>query len=113
MFLIGFGLVFAAFGGFILWKKSADVRRNEMTKSVPDRYPGNSDSLGIELVGKSFPGPTPKADRNYESVTPAQNASLTWLVDGLTRVMNIKRTEIFRHPTVSQKTPSEASTARW
>lgn len=87
--------------------------RAEMAKSVPERYPGNMDSIGIELVGRSSPGPTPKSERQYESVTPAQNASLVWLIDGLTRAMNIERSEIFRHPTVSQKTPSEASTARW
>lgn len=85
----------------------------ENRKDVPARYPSNADSIGIEPVGKSGPGKTPVADRIYEAVTPAQNSSLAWLIDGLTGALGISRTEIFRHPTASHKTPSEASTARW
>lgn len=89
------------------------TNRAENLKAVPARYPSNSDSIGIELVGQSMPGSYATSDRVYEAVTPAQNASLVWLIDGLTHAMNISRTEIFRHPTVSHKTPSEASTAKW
>ena len=87
--------------------------RHEMEKGVPARYPSNIDSIGIELVGKSTPAARPGQPAVYEAVTAAQNESLAWLIAGLTGALNIKATEIFRHPTASQKTPSEAETARW
>ncbi len=87
--------------------------RHEMEKNAPTRYPSNIDSIGIELVGKSTPATRPGQPALYESVTAAQNASLAWLVTGLSDALKIKTTEIFRHPTASQKTPSEAETARW
>lgn len=87
--------------------------RYEMTKSVPDRYPSNTDSIGIELVGKSSPPPSGSGDAVYESVTAEQNASLAWLISGLSQALKFDVHEVFRHPTASQKTPSEASTARW
>ncbi len=86
---------------------------NEMDKDVPARYPSNVNSIGIELVGKSTPATRPGQPAHYESVTAAQNTSLQWLVAGLTNALKIKATEVFRHPTASQKTPSEAESARW
>ena len=86
----------------------------EMTKDVPARYPANTDSLGIELVGKTNPVPGSKTGEvEYEAVTDQQNASLKWLVNKLATTFGVPMTEVFRHPTVSQKTPSEASTAKW
>ena len=84
----------------------------EMKKHVPARYPDNTDSIGIELVGKAKAVPG-QSEAVYEAVTPAENASLAWLIQGLTQALHIDGREILRHPTVSQKTPSEASTARW
>jgi N-acetylmuramoyl-L-alanine amidase len=46
----------------------------EKAKQVPDRYPSNDDSIGIELVGKVL------ANGMYETVTSDQNSSLGgWL----------------------------------
>lgn len=96
-----------------LAKMTATPRHHhELKKKVPARYPDNMDSIGIELVGKAQKQ-AGQVEAVYESVTPQENASLTWLVTGLTAALKIDRREIFRHPTVSQKTPSEASTARW
>lgn len=81
--------------------------RREMEKSVPDRYPANVDSIGIELVGM------PDAKGVYEAVTELQNAALAWLVSEIVASYKISLTEVFRHPTVSRKTPSEAETAKW
>lgn len=86
---------------------------HEMAKNAPACYPSNTDSIGIELVGKSTPAIRPKQPATYEAVTKEQNASLAWLVAGLAAALKIKTTEVFRHPTASQKTPSEASTAQW
>ena len=82
----------------------------EMKKQVPDRYPSNQDSIGIELVaGTIGPGPDPF----FEQATDAQNTSLSWLVARLTTQFGVPMTEIFRHPQVSQKDPHEAETAKW
>ena len=94
---------------------SASTRnRHEMTKQVPDRYPSNEDSLGIELVGQAFPLNEPDPDkRTYETVPTAQNDSLKWLIQSLTATLGVLMTEVFRHPTVSQKNVTEAATASW
>ena len=87
----------------------------EMKKSAPDRFPSNQDSIGIELVGEVLPrgGSISDDKKSYESVTTAQNASLKWLVAELTRTLDVPMHEVFRHPDVSRKNPSEASTAQW
>lgn len=89
--------------------------RREMRKSVPDRFPSNQDSIGIELVGEALPRDEliPEEKKTYEQVTEAQNESLRWLVRELAATLNLPLMEVFRHPTVSRKNPSEASTARW
>ena len=51
--------------------------------------------------------------KTYEMVTDAQNNSLSWLVRELAATLKLPVTEVFRHPTVSRKNPSEASTAKW
>lgn len=88
--------------------------RHEMKKQVPDRYPSNKDSIGIELVGQAFPLKEPDPDkRTYETATIHQNAWLSWLIRELTFSLGVPITEIFRHPAVSQKNVTEAGTARW
>ena len=102
--------------------------RLEMAKSVPLRYPSNHDSVGIELVGKaSLPpgklvpaGASARQRENfigdnavYEPVTAAQQASLQWLIDFLRLNFQVPVAEVHRHPDVSWKNPTEASTARW
>lgn len=82
--------------------------RIEMRKDWPARYPSNRDSVGIELVGE-----VNAATGVYVAVTDAQNASLSWLVRELAQTLSVPMTEVFRHPQLSRKTPSEASTARW
>jgi N-acetyl-anhydromuramyl-L-alanine amidase AmpD len=87
----------------------------ELKKSVPDRFPANEDSIGIELVGEALPHgrSVPDAKKVYEQVSDAQNDSLKWLVGELSVTMSILTTEIYKHPTVSRKNPTEASTAQW
>ena len=86
---------------------SPSVRnRSEMKKEAGQRYPWNGDSIGIELVGEA-----PKD--KFVSVTPQQNASLRWLIRELGQMFRVPMTEVFRHPQVSWKQPTEASTARW
>lgn len=89
--------------------------KREMNKSVPARFPSNQDSIGIELVGEALPrgAAIPEEKKTYETVTAEQNDALRWLVRELSVTLSISLTEVFRHPTVSRKNPSEASTAKW
>ncbi len=86
-----------------------------MAKSVPDRFPSNEDSIGIELVGAALPrgNSIPEDKKVYETVTAQQNDSLKWLISELTITLKVPMTEIFRHPQASWKNPTEASTAKW
>lgn len=89
--------------------------RMEIAKDVPQRYPSNEDSVGIEIVGAAAAGKGQnQAEQGiYEMVNAQQNASLRWLVAELTSTFKIPMTEIFRHPVVSRKNPTEARSALW
>ncbi|WP_444944720.1 N-acetylmuramoyl-L-alanine amidase [Microbulbifer sp. ZKSA006] len=90
------------------------THRREMAKNVPDRYPSNQDSIGIEIVGQALPVSEPDPDkRTYEALTKEQSDSLKWLIQELRLSLKVPLTEIFRHPTVSYKNKTEAATASW
>jgi N-acetyl-anhydromuramyl-L-alanine amidase AmpD len=89
------------------WDPSGTHTR-ESSKSWPHRYPSNDDSIGVELVGDFD-----ERAQKYETVTSEQNGSLKWLVGELITTLRLQATEVFRHPTVSYKRPSEASSADW
>jgi N-acetyl-anhydromuramyl-L-alanine amidase AmpD len=80
----------------------------ELKKPWPQRFPSNDDSMGIELVGEQN-----KTTKIYVVVTEQQNKSLEWLIQELQSTLYVSATEVFRHPTVSQKNATEASTAVW
>lgn len=80
----------------------------ESAKDYPERFPGNGDSIGIELVGEFL-----AKEKAYVTVAEAQNASLKWLVGELAETFKVPMTEVFRHPDLSWKEPTEASTATW
>ena len=83
------------------------LHKHELKKSYPDRYPSNNDSIGIEIVGDY------STKYGYEAVNSLQNSSLEWLVNQLNKLLNIEDDDIFRHPEVSYKKSSEASSAKW
>jgi len=91
------------------------VHRMEIAKVVPLRYPSNEDSVGIEIVGAvvAGKGQNPAEQGAYETVNAQQNVSLRWLIAELTSTFGIPMTEIFRHPIVSRKNPTEAKSASW
>lgn len=96
------------------FRPSAEHRR-EMKKSVPNRYPANHESIGIEIVG-SFTVPKGKDAGEYgvyDRINSSQNVSLKWLVQALSSTFGIRMTEVFRHPTVSFKNRTEAASASW
>ncbi|MBO9648043.1 MAG: N-acetylmuramoyl-L-alanine amidase [Variovorax sp.] len=94
----------------IIANKSDAVHRNEVRKAWPNRYPSNADSIGIEIVSMAI---GPKNKEVYESVNDAQNNSLKWLINQLAETLNVSMTEVYRHPDVGRKNPTEASTAKW
>ena len=89
--------------------------KREMTKKVPARFPSNQDSIGIELVGAALPrdSSVPDSKKVYQNVTDEQNASLKWLIAELALILKVPMNEIFRHPDVSRKNPTEARSAQW
>lgn len=80
----------------------------EAARSVPARFPANSDSIGIEVVGAA-----PPPGKKYEIATDAQNLSLKWLVQSLIVTFKIDRREVWRHPIVSYKEAEEAKSCKW
>ena len=92
--------------------------RMEHAKAFPDRFPSNRDSIGIELVGEYTRNPDFGTVRGadeflYVAVTDQQNAALRWLVGELRRALKVAAEEVYRHPQVSYKTPTEAASASW
>ncbi|ARB27890.1 N-acetylmuramoyl-L-alanine amidase [Pseudomonas tolaasii] len=81
--------------------------RHERTKNYPERYPMNSDSLGIELVGKHLDA------ARYEAITAMQTQSLQWLVSELFGHYGLASADFYTHPQISYKHPGEASSAVW
>ena len=84
------------------------VHNLEKSKPYPERFPLNEDSIGIEIVG-NYDDKT----KTYEAIKPSQNTSLTWLIDELSNHFSFSKADIYRHPEVSYKMPSEAKTATW
>lgn len=80
----------------------------EATKAYPDRYPTNDDSIGIEIVG-AFDLKL----NQYEMISREQNRALAWLIDLLQTALQMDDNDIYRHPEVSYKKPSEAQSAKW
>jgi N-acetyl-anhydromuramyl-L-alanine amidase AmpD len=89
--------------------------KQERSKPTPDRFPSNQDSIGIELVGEALPrgASVPDEQKTYQLVSDEQNASLKWLIGELTATLAVPLHEVFRHPDVSRKNPTEARSARW
>lgn len=93
-------------------KKFKDISDTEKSRVFPERYPGNIDSIGIEIVGNAY-SQEGKKTYEYENVNSKQNASLKWLIAELIETLDISSDEIYRHPDVGRKNKTEASTASW
>lgn len=95
--------------------RNKEVNRLEKQKNFPDRFPNNTDSIGIEIVGMAkgvYMDNNKKVDV-YEVVNELQNNSLKWLLYELTDTLKVPMSEIYRHPDIGRKNPTEASTAKW
>jgi len=100
----------------------------EMRKPPGERYPGNMEAIGIEMVGRAtLPAGFKPAGKQiewslekirgehgiFDEPTAAQNQALSWLVSVLVDSIRIGSTEVFRHPVVSRKNKTEAQGANW
>ncbi|MEI2264506.1 peptidoglycan recognition protein family protein [Erwinia sp. CGal63] len=94
------------------WRNSKKISDRERAKKFPVRFPANSDSIGIEIVGMAY-DVDGETDKIYEEVNDVQNAALKWLISELTETLAVARTEIYRHPEIARKNATEASTAKW
>lgn len=83
------------------------LHKHELTKNYPDRYPSNKESIGVEIVGDY------STKAGYETVNALQNTALVWLVKELNELLCFDDDDVYRHPEVSYKKSSEASTAEW
>ncbi len=88
--------------------RTLNLHKSEKKKTYPTRYPTNDDSIGIEIVG-SFN----KAKKEYKAISKVQNSSLKWLIGQLHSHYAITSLDVYRHPEVSYKQASEASSATW
>lgn len=83
--------------------KAIDLAENK--KPYPDRFPRNSDSIGIELVGR---GKGKVGEEIYEEPSNAQITSAVWLLEQLMQAIpNVGLADIYAHSEVSYKRPTE------
>ena len=76
-----------------------------MAKTYPQRYPANSDSLGIEVVGKYV-----AADKAFELPTPEQLKSVKYLVDILVAQFKLNLlSDVYAHGAIARKEVSEGA----
>ena len=87
-------------------RKVKELSDHEAEKDYPARYPSNSDSLGIEVAGEATNG-------KYCDPTAEQAKSVKWLVTELLTEFKLTTTDVYRHPEVSYKEPSEAENVKW
>lgn len=78
------------------------IHTNEKTKNYPDRYPINTDSLGIEVVGKYS-----KSTKSWDQATAQQKKSIKFLIKKLQKTYNLTDRDIYEHDKISYKTAGE------
>jgi len=74
-------------------------------EKYPLRYPSNSDSIGIEVVGKFW-----ASKKSFDKPTQQQFKSLKWLVEIIAKEykLNIK-TNVYAHGAIARKEVSEGA----
>jgi N-acetyl-anhydromuramyl-L-alanine amidase AmpD len=83
---------------------SSEINKHESEKAYPDRYPNNSDSIGIEVVGKYN-----ESTKTFDRPTEAQTQSLKWLTRSLAKEFGLDiNSDVYIHPQVSYKQEDEA-----
>lgn len=65
-------------------------------------YPGNSNSVGIEVVSMYD-----DKSKEWEAPTPEQTMATAWLTNSLRQTYNIPKSEVYTHIKIGYKTPGE------
>ncbi|MFK5891777.1 MAG: peptidoglycan recognition family protein [Pseudomonadota bacterium] len=91
----------------ISWgKKFRLVTKSELTKSYPNRFPHNHDSLGVEIVGLLS-----KDKEIYELPNKKQLSSLFWLLDELVTTYSLSIKDIYAHGKIAHKDKNKSEGA--
>lgn len=86
-------------------RRARNLSRHENRKKYPLRYPANSDSIGIEVVGKFLP-----SEKSFEKPTLQQFQSVKWLVGVLAREYKLDiHTNVYAHGAIARKQASEGA----
>lgn len=78
------------------------INTHENANPYPIRYPNNSDSIGIEVVGAYN-----AASKTWDAPTAEQTASINTLVGMLQQQYGLDDHDIYKHDTISYKTAGE------
>lgn len=91
--------------GFSFSRRAKNLSRHEVCKKYPLRYPSNNDSIGIEVVGKFWPG-----QQFFDKPTIQQLKSLNWLAGIIVKKykLNIKN-DVYAHGEIARKEVSEGT----
>lgn len=91
--------------GLSFGRRARNLSRHEVNKKYPLRYPSNSDSIGIEVVGKFWP-----SDKSFEKPTSEQLKSLKWLVEIIVAEYNLNiRNDVYAHGAIARKEITEGA----
>ena len=91
--------------GLSFGRRAQNLSEHEARKSYPLRYPSNSDSIGIEVVGKFWP-----SKKAFDGPTAQQFSSTRWLVDVLTQAHGLNlRSNVYAHGAIARKEESEGA----
>jgi len=109
------------------WNKGYPEKIHEIERKKENRFPMNEDSIGIECVGKAYAysadGKTrlddvksfkgiPENRIKFEPLTSEQLQSLEWLIRVLASHYGVLMSEVFRHPEIARKNPTESISAK-
>ncbi|MDC9589405.1 N-acetylmuramoyl-L-alanine amidase [Xenorhabdus sp. XENO-10] len=80
------------------------IHDHEKLKEYPDRYPMNTDSVGIEVVAAYN-----KTSKSWDQATTQQNEAIKKLVSLLKCNYNLGDSDIYEHDKISYKTEGEGA----
>jgi RHS repeat-associated protein len=84
-----------------------DNKANQVGKTKYPSYPNNSNSVGIEVVGRYS-----EKTKTWEPLTPQQVTSTADLVNGIMKAYGLTLKNIYEHDIISWKTNGEGTVVR-
>ncbi len=84
-----------------------DNKANQVGKTKDPSFPNNSNSVGVEVVGRYN-----EKSKNWEPLTPQQVTSTAELVNGIMKAYGLSQKNIYEHDIISWKTNGEGTIVR-